>query len=454
MKTLNLHEPNLILLEFFERLALIILIVAVFFAPLFGLYYLIKYVIGFFDKNINERKIDPKYADLFLSSKFIFYSKLNDKNKAKFLKRLINFISNKDFHGSGGLDLTDDMIIMISASAIQLTFGLDEYRLDHFSKIFVYPKAYYSKISKQYHKGETNLAGAIILSWNNFTEGYNNPNDKVNLGLHEMAHALRFDKFKSQDYDRFFNAYFDKWQTVAKEEFKKTKDQSSTFFREYGGTNINEFFAVCVESFFESPSDFKNIHPELYRHMSILLNQDPLTDSFSSGQKNNLRLNVFSTQVTGNPFYISGNNAKNVISLIFAAIIWCVIVIPKLKVGVTINIVLLGSILLIIGYLITVRAFSKVFFYNNGVIIKSLIPDIINLKKELSYDEIIIVEFEKARSDETNDTIKITFLNNGKIRTRSFTDTFHNQRVLEFADILITKKVAVKHNFSQRRSEI
>jgi MtfA peptidase len=439
-------------LIFFKGLAFLILLVAIAFAPLFGLYYLIRFLFGLFNKSIYGKKIHLKYIELILSSKFVYYQKLSDKNKTKFLRRVSSFIDNKEFLGSGGIELTDEMIVLISASAIQLTFGLEEYHLDHFSKIFIYPKAYYSRISKQYHKGETNLGGAIALSWSHFVEGYNKPNDKVNLGLHEMAHALRFDKFKSDDYDRFFNTYYDKWQIIAKEEFLKTKDRSSTFFREYGGTNVNEFFAVCVESFFESPSEFKKAHPEIYRHMCILLNQDPLSDVSVQNEVSDIRTrNTGNYIVSGEPFYVSGTNGKNMLSLVFVILVWFGIV-SKLDDKFSLDVILLALILLIAGYFITVRAFSRISFYNDGIIIRSMIPDLINQEKELSYDEIICVEFLKRSSDETNDSIEITFLNNGKIKTRSFNDVFASNEVLKFADLLHSKKVAVKLNeFSRKR---
>jgi Mlc titration factor MtfA (ptsG expression regulator) len=430
---------------FLQGLAVIIFIAAIVFLPLFGLYYLVKGLISFFDRSAFGHKIDLRYAELLLSSKFVYYQKLDDKNKTRFMRRLLNFIENKDFKGSGGLQLTDEMIVLISASAIQLTFGLDEYMLDHFSKIFVYPKAYYSKVSGQYHKGETNLGGAIALSWNHFTEGYNKPSDKVNLGLHEMAHALRFDKFKSNDYDKFFNQYFDKWQVIASEEYKKTKENASPFFREYGGTNMNEFFAVCVESFFESPAEFKKLHPEIYKHMCILLNQDPLADAFS--KRRDIRtMHPEYVNISGEAFYVSGNNGKNILALIFAVILWGSMVLKDIKSGGSLDVLVFAVVMLIVGYFITLRAFSKVYFYDTGIVIKSWLPNLIDKKNEFSYDELICVEFIQRPSDETTDTIRILFLSGGKIRTRSFSDVFSPDDVLRFADILRSKKVAVKLN--------
>ena len=41
---------------------------------------------------------------------------------------------------------------------------------------------------------------------------------------------------------------------------------------------MKEMFAVCVETFFEQPEDFKKNLPELYQTMVNLLRQDPLLE--------------------------------------------------------------------------------------------------------------------------------------------------------------------------------
>ncbi|MCW3105361.1 MAG: hypothetical protein JWO09_3801 [Bacteroidetes bacterium] len=434
-------------MEFIKGLGILLLVVATAFAPLFGLYYIIKNLVGLFDRSVYGRKVDLKYAEIILSSKFAYYQKLDSWGKARFMRRLHRFIENKDFIGSGGIILTDEMIVLISACAIQLTFGLKEYKLNHFSKIFVYPKAFYSKVSKQYHKGETNLAGAIVLSWSHFLEGYSKPNDKINLGLHEMAHALRFDKFKSDEYDRFFNRYYDKWQVVAKGEFQKTRE-GDTFFREYGGTNVNEFFAVCVESYFEAPAEFKRLHPGIYAHMRILLNQDPLEDfnNFSASRNNYRKVHNPDFEPEGKMIYKTRFGSKNILSLLFAAGVWIFMLVSNINNGISGDQVFFGIILLVAGYYITENAFSRISFYANGIHVKSLVPSLFKRYTKFSYEEVICVEFEQHSFDETNDQIIIVYLDNGKIRKRTFIDDFSRDEILQFADFLVARKVAVKLN--------
>jgi Mlc titration factor MtfA (ptsG expression regulator) len=222
--------------------------------------------------------LTPDRIEEILSMKFGYYRNLKVEDKQKFVERTSTFIGLKEFIPREGIDITagiDDIKTLISASAIQVTFGLSEFRLDRFSKIFIYPREYYSPITRHYNKGEANLAGALVFSWKDFKSGYEEEVDKVNLGLHEMGHALMLNRVVGQDNDEFFVKYFDKWWSISQTEFFKLEQHERSMFRDYGGTNPNEFFAVCMETFFEAPQEFYEKHPEIYKQTCILLNQDP-----------------------------------------------------------------------------------------------------------------------------------------------------------------------------------
>ena len=204
-----------------------------------------------------------------------YYQNLSITGKAKFVDRLVSLMINKEFDGREELKVMEEMKVLISASAIQLTFGLKEYHLWHYHTIRVYPKEFYSKIMGLRMKGGTSPGGMIALSWKDFKEGYEHPNDKYNLGLHELAHALKLDVTKGDDFDSRFANYLDDWEGIGRREFEKLRDGRTSFLRAYGGTNMHEFFAVCVEHFFEVPEDFKRELPDLYNHLCYLLNQNP-----------------------------------------------------------------------------------------------------------------------------------------------------------------------------------
>ena len=212
-----------------------------------------------------------------LEKHFNFYNLLPPKSKKIFQYRVAKFIGMKEFIPRNMDHVTEEMQVLIAASAIQLTFGLPKIFLRHFKYILVFPDDFYSQANNQYHKGEVNpMKKAIVLSWKHFVEGYIQ-DEGINLGLHEMAHALQLENIvENGEFEFLKDEDIKKWQQLASREIEKMKNGEATFFREYGSTNQAEFFSVAVENFFERPVEFNEYHTELYQVMTDLLNQDPL----------------------------------------------------------------------------------------------------------------------------------------------------------------------------------
>jgi hypothetical protein len=51
-------------------------------------------------------------------------------------------------------------------------------------------------------------------------------------------------------------------------------DGKKNVLRPYAATNLEEFWAVSVECFFEAPIEFKRSIPQLYHKTGAILNQD------------------------------------------------------------------------------------------------------------------------------------------------------------------------------------
>ncbi|MEL7147976.1 MAG: zinc-dependent peptidase, partial [Bacteroidota bacterium] len=143
--------------------------------------------------------------------------------------------------------------------------------------ILIYPDDYYSTINKVYHQGEVNpLNRIIVISWSNFVRGIENI-DGINLGLHEMAHALRLENvIMNEEYDFLDEQLLEKWSQLAYAEMVTIRSGVPTIFREYGATSEQEFFAVAVENFFERPKQFLTYNEDLFWVLARLLNQHHL----------------------------------------------------------------------------------------------------------------------------------------------------------------------------------
>lgn len=169
-----------------------------------------------------------------------------------------------------------EMKALISASAIQLTFGFPRVHLSYFQYILVYPEQFFSNVNQQFHKGEVNpQTKTIVLGWKHFVEGYLK-NDGRNLGLHEMAHALRLEnRVMNHEYNFLDEEVLNRWEIQATQAMKEITQGTESFFRPYGATNREEFFSVAVENFFERPIEFSEKHPKLYTTLCDLLRQNP-----------------------------------------------------------------------------------------------------------------------------------------------------------------------------------
>lgn len=216
-----------------------------------------------------------------LEKHFLYYSSLRPRHQEEFLTKLEGVLSAKQFIGRGGVSqVTEEMKVLIGATIVQVTFGLEKVALSHFKKILIYPDTYYSQISKAYHRGEVNPRyGLIVLSWASFVSGLVDSNDGINLGIHEVAHALKLEnQIRYNGESDFLNPIlWEKYMEQSRQEIENLNKGSDDFFRERGGADDHEFFAVALENFFERPEKFKELKPTFYKTLVFLLRQDPIT---------------------------------------------------------------------------------------------------------------------------------------------------------------------------------
>jgi MtfA peptidase len=224
------------------------------------------------------RNLEKVYRP-FLSQYFPLYNSLDDKDKIRFERRVQKFIDLKQFIPRGGLKtITPEMKATIAGCAIQLTYGYPSVYFRHFWRILIYPDNYYSTITHKYHKGEVNIKGIIVLSWKSFKDGFADPSDGQNLGYHEMAHALRLINIvENEEYDFYDREIMNDFEKEAHNETLKILNSPGgvSLFRSYCVTNVDEFFSVAVECFFEKPFALKDYNLKLYTLLSKILKIDP-----------------------------------------------------------------------------------------------------------------------------------------------------------------------------------
>jgi len=239
---------------------------------------LAQYVYMWFKKRKLSRVYLDKHEDFdsILAQYNPYYRSLDNRGRDRFLRRVLVFMEFKEFEYID-IEPEDRMPLLISSAAIQLTFGLEHFLLDYFKTIYILKENYRYGLYNVPFEGHVSEEG-IYLSWSNFIREFTDYSDGQNVGLHEMAHALSYVNFTVQEgRDDSFHDKFKDFSAVARPVFERMQAGETTILDPYAATNYQEFWAVCVETFFERTSTFKRQMPDLYFSLCNLLNQDPLS---------------------------------------------------------------------------------------------------------------------------------------------------------------------------------
>jgi hypothetical protein len=222
------------------------------------------------------KKINAKERQ-FISEFLHPYHYFSTEQRKIFLERFAWFKSKKHFIFYGNIGNKEEIKAYVSASAVLLTLGMVNYRFERsIKRIIVYPSDYYSRISRNHHVGEYNpRLRTLVFSAESLKDGFSIPNDNVNLGIHEVAHALMIETFRKPSFEaRRFQKGLAKIKELYDSETFTTQLANSHYFRDYGKTNFVEFFAVIAENFVETPLEFKQQFPYVFEIVRTMLNMD------------------------------------------------------------------------------------------------------------------------------------------------------------------------------------
>ena len=209
------------------------------------------------------------------------------------LEGLINlFLDQTTFIGCDGLEVTEEMRVVIAAQASFLVVNKQNRWYDTLRTIMLYPDAFTSpQVTQDGHVetrentariGESWRRGPVVLSWKHSAYGAFLDKDGHNVVMHEFAHQLDEQTGVTDGaplLDRDHKA--SDWAAAFREAFARhttaTDDGKRTFIDPYGATNPAEFFAVVVEVFFERPQALKEDEPAVYAELAKYFQLDPAT---------------------------------------------------------------------------------------------------------------------------------------------------------------------------------
>ncbi|MBD2004647.1 MULTISPECIES: zinc-dependent peptidase [Cyanophyceae] len=202
------------------------------------------------------------------------------------------FLAEKQFIGCGGLDVTEEMKVIIASVACLLLLNQRESYFPKLRSILVYPSTYLVNETaytgnfiveerRVARLGESWTNDQLVLSWEQVKHDTCNWRDGHNVVLHEFAHQLDQEDGKAEGVPILHrNSDYPTWAKVMTEEYQQLCNDIQrgvkTVMNSYGATNPAEFFAVATETFFEKPHQLLKQHPALYEQLQRYYQLDPV----------------------------------------------------------------------------------------------------------------------------------------------------------------------------------
>jgi Mlc titration factor MtfA (ptsG expression regulator) len=200
------------------------------------------------------------------------------------------FLGEKNFEGCAGLELADEMRLVVAAQACVLLLHREMDIFPRLASILLYPETYVAPRTyeedglvtegEEEMAGESWAEGALVLSWSDIIEDLESPGDGYNVILHEFAHQLDDETGAADGMPVMPDRRLaEEWAVIMQREFEQLQDDLQAgrpiFLDDYGASDPTEFFACTTELFFELPQDFQEEHAELYDLLARYYRQDP-----------------------------------------------------------------------------------------------------------------------------------------------------------------------------------
>jgi hypothetical protein len=214
---------------------------------------------------------------------------LNDADIKQLRKLAILFIHRKVFEVKHGLQVDNQMRLLVALQACLpiLKLGLECY--DNWYTVIIYPSVFVAKnvirdeagvehnVNSQLN-GEAWHRGPVVLSWDKTRQA--GQIDGHNLVIHEFAHKLDMQNGVANGYPPLHKGmHRQSWVdafSVGYEDFQRKCDRGEHIgIDTYAASAPAEFFAVLSEVFFERPGLLIKHYPDIYEQLCQYYKQDP-----------------------------------------------------------------------------------------------------------------------------------------------------------------------------------
>ncbi|MEZ5040090.1 MAG: zinc-dependent peptidase [Saprospiraceae bacterium] len=217
------------------------------------------------------KKYPPDLPDgirRFFGEHFTWYRNLPLRQKESFRQKTAMFSMATDFKPMVMPNVPEDVKAIVSASAVQLTFGLEDFLLPKFENVVIYPHPFPSpQYPDRFHLSEIfEEDGVVLFSLDHLVKSFAEPTSYYHIGLHEYAKIFML-SYPNEPYPNLGEDIWVKLEAI------------SHFSRQAIENWINladiEALPVSIAHFFVFPQRFKEVLPDIYRIYALIFRQDP-----------------------------------------------------------------------------------------------------------------------------------------------------------------------------------
>ncbi|SOB78236.1 hypothetical protein SAMN04488490_4100 [Marinobacter sp. LV10R510-11A] len=231
----------------------------------------------------------PKIWRKHLQSTVPLYRRLPAQLQQTLERHVQLFLSEKNFYGCDGFEVTDRVRVAIAGHACLLILKRSYTDFDDVRSILVYPDVYQVQaserdgmvvgVSNQVRAGEASSLGQVVLAWSECESGAINPESTHNVILHEFAHQLDYLDGTADGAPPLSGDHVEEWQqtmTIAYDDLRHSlRHHRKSWLDPYGATKPAEFFAVLTETFYQQPQHLKDQQPAVYDLLCDFYRIDP-----------------------------------------------------------------------------------------------------------------------------------------------------------------------------------
>ncbi len=227
---------------------------------------------------------DPAWESM-LRREFVQWQ-LFDASELERMRALVaRFVHETEWEAARGMDLTDEVRVVIAAQACVLLLGLEIDEYFDVSSVIVHRStvrlrgthrsaAGTMSDAPQHLAGQATPRGPVVLSWSAVRRGARFPQHGENVVYHEFAHRLdMLDGITDGTPPLGSEEAARRWAAVCTPAYERVVAGESAL-RSYAATNPAEFFAVATEVFFTRPDILVEHERELYATLRAFYRQD------------------------------------------------------------------------------------------------------------------------------------------------------------------------------------